>query len=125
MEGVMKMTILTGCILGFSSASVAAAPVIIEARRPPAAQEVLTESVSFADLNISSEAGLRTLNGRIRAAANRVCESNDPEPLRANMESLSCYRKAMSDSFGQIDRFLAARNVGTAVAAATISVTAH
>jgi UrcA family protein len=124
-EGVMKRIILSGCILALASANAAAAPVIIQARRAPPAQEVLTERVSFADLNISSDAGLRTLKGRIHAAAARVCGSNNPEPLQASIESLHCYRTAMSDSYGQIDRIFAARNVGTALVAATISVTAH
>jgi UrcA family protein len=121
----MKRIILSGCILALASANATAAPVIIQARRAPPAQELLTERVSFADLNISSQAGLRTLKGRIHAAAARVCGSNNPEPLQASIESLHCYRTAMSDSYGQIDRIFAARNVGTAVAAATISVTAR
>ena len=121
----MKTIILSGCIVALASANAIAAPVIIRAPRAPVAQEVLTERVSFADLDISSEAGLRTLNGRIRAAATRVCWSNDPEPLQASIDSLHCYRKAMSDSSGQIHRIFASRAAGTAVAAATISVTAQ
>jgi UrcA family protein len=120
----MKTIILIGCILGVASGSAAAAPVIIQGHRP-VAEELTTERVSYADLDISSEAGLGTLKGRIHAAANRVCASNQSEPLQASLESLGCYRRAMTDSMAQLDRVLAARSSGAAIAAATITVSAH
>lgn len=120
----MKTIIVAGCILGLASARAAAAPLVIEGHRAPV-QEFLTEQVSFADLDISSQAGLGTLKGRIHAAATGVCGSNNPDPLMANVESVGCYRRAMGDSYAQIDRILAARSIGTAVAVATVSVSAH
>ena len=82
----MKTIILATCILGFAGSRVEAGPVIIEGHQVPT-QEFLTEQVSFADLDISSEAGLSTLKSRVNAAATRVCESVNPEPLMAKMES--------------------------------------
>jgi UrcA family protein len=124
MENAMKTINIAGCILGLVSASTAAAPVVVEGHRAPA-QEYVTERVSFADLDISSQAGLDTLRGRIHAAATRVCASNNPEPLVARIESLGCNRRAMTDSYAQMDRILTARSAGTAVAAAAISVTSR
>jgi UrcA family protein len=120
----MKTIIVAACILGLAGARAAAAPVVIEGHRVPT-QEFLTERVSFADLDISSQAGLGTLRGRIHAAATRVCASNNSEPLVATIESLGCFRRAMIDGSAQIDRILAARNAGTVVAATTVSVTAR
>jgi UrcA family protein len=123
-EDVMKMIILAGIGLALAGTSAAAAPVVIEGQRAPT-QEFLTEQVSFADLDISSNAGLSALKGRIGAAATRVCGSTNPEPLMANIESLGCYRHAMSDSLAQVSRILAARGSGAAVAAASVTVSAH
>lgn len=120
----MKTIIMTGCVMALASANAWAAPVYVDAERQKA-EDVKTEMVSFADLDISGKSGLRTLKGRIHTAANRVCVSDIPEPLLASLESNSCYRRAVGDSFMQIDRILAARKGGTAIAAATVSVSAR
>src|SRR5690348_18515412 len=103
----MKTITLAACILGFASAAATAEPLIIEAHQLPA-QEFLTERVSFADLDISRQAGLGTLKSRIHAAATRVCESTNPERLMATVEFSGCYRRAIDNSYAQIDKFLAA-----------------
>lgn len=123
MESVMKTIILGACVLALTSARAAAGPVIIEGHNSPL-QEFLTEQVSFADLDISSEAGLSALKTRINVAATRVCASVNPEPLMATLESQGCYRRAVNDSYAQAER-AHLRNAGAAVAAATVSVSAH
>ena len=120
----MKTIIIAACILGTTSAMATAAPVVIKGDRA-ATEEFFTERVSFADLNISSQAGLDTLRRRVRAAATRVCESVNPEPLMASVESLGCYRRTMGDSYAQIDSILAARGTGAAIAAVSVTVSAR
>jgi len=119
----MKTIILMG-VMAFASASAWAAPVFVEAKRLQN-EDIRTERVSFADLDLSSKSALGTLKSRIHSVANRVCVSDIAEPLQASLESTSCYRRAVDDSYAQIDKILAARKAGTAIAAATVSVSAH
>jgi len=45
--------------------------------------QVRTETVRFADLNVTSPAGVETLQGRIHAAAERVCYQPDDRQREA------------------------------------------
>jgi UrcA family protein len=41
-------------------------------------EQVRTETVKFADLNVNSQAGVEALFGRIHSAAKHVCSETDP-----------------------------------------------
>jgi UrcA family protein len=57
--------------------------------------EVRRQTVSFADLDLSGEAGARALLGRIHAAARTVCE---PEPAAVDLTMQTQYRNCLHDA---------------------------
>ena len=58
-----------------------------------------SETVKFADLKLSSQAGVETLYERIHAAAKRVCE----QPAGELGAVRSCVRKAESEAIGKVN----------------------
>jgi len=61
--------------------------------------QVRTETVNFQDLDVNTPAGLKQLYGRIRAAAERVCQGLDIPDLVAK----ACIRKAESDAIEKVN----------------------
>jgi UrcA family protein len=116
----MKKMLLIACLTTCGIANAGAQTLIVDA--PPVLRDVRVEQVAFADLNIGNPTGLKALQGRIRSAANRVCVSDNPEPGPSRLETLNCYRHAVSEGNAQIDRVLVARRAGTEVAAAMILI---
>lgn len=71
-----------------------------------AADEIVTKSevVRFSDLNLSSDAGIRTLYQRIRKAARKVCiQANDSVHLEER-NFRACQDKALADAVGKVNR---------------------
>ncbi len=112
----MNKFFLSMGLLAAMSAVANAQPVIIEGSSLP------SERVSFADLNIESQDGVRTLKARIRSAAGRICLSNQVEPLRARLNAMTCFRTAIGNAHGQMDRIVAERASGTSLVAMAITV---
>lgn len=74
----------------------------VPAMADPIDGEPLTKVVSYADLNINSEAGVRTLYGRLSMAATEVCA-----PLKGGREKANwraCFDQAIARSVAKIDR---------------------
>jgi UrcA family protein len=68
--------IKTQVVAGFAAALLAGTPAQAETRRAVVVagrEEVLTATVSFADLNLSSAAGRNRLDARVRFAVKQVC----------------------------------------------------
>ncbi|HVP34939.1 MAG TPA: UrcA family protein [Steroidobacteraceae bacterium] len=63
------------------------------------AGDVRSETVQFADLNLSTSAGVEALYGRIHAAAKRVCA----QPDGGWASPRSCMSKAESDAISQVN----------------------
>jgi UrcA family protein len=63
-------------------------------------EQVRSERVKFADLNVDTPEGVQTLYGRIHAAAKRVCSESDPV-LRAGASA--CIRKAEGDAIEKVN----------------------
>jgi UrcA family protein len=61
--------------------------------------QVRSETVKFADLNLGSSAGVEALYGRIHAAARRVCE----QPAGALASRRACMTKAESEAIGKVN----------------------
>lgn len=62
--------------------------------------------VSFADLDLSNKAGLRTLYGRLRAASNSVCGSRsltEAGSLDQLVVNKRCFRKSLSKAVAKFD----------------------
>ncbi len=75
-------------------------PAVVTA---PIQDDLPTRRVSYADLNLASLAGERTLVRRVKVAVRTVCqEANGFEPL--NLERIGCRKFAWNGAAPQIDR---------------------
>ena len=59
---------------------------------PAAAQpsEDYSVAVPYGDLNLGSDAGLATFNGRVQASANDVCTGASDSPLQVKLQIQKC-----------------------------------
>ena len=83
-------------ILGYAAAMVLACVLVASNAH---AGDDRSETVKFADLNLSSPAGVETLYGRIHAAARRVCEQPGGELAAVR----GCMTKAESQAIGKVN----------------------
>jgi UrcA family protein len=79
------------------------------AAQPAPDAEVPTAVVSFADLDIGAPAGLRALEGRLHAAASRLCVQQGPKALQAQFAERRCFHAAMNSGQAGLDQALAHR----------------
>ena|SRR5579863_3341440 len=84
-------------ILGYTTAMWLAC--VLVAFSAHADDQVRSETVKFADLNLGTSAGVEALYGRIHAAARRVCE----QPAGALASGRACMTKAESDAIGKVN----------------------
>ena len=63
------------------------------------ADDSRSETVKFSDLNLSSQAGVEALYGRIHAAARRVCEL----PAGEQTGTRKCMAKAESEAIARVN----------------------
>jgi UrcA family protein len=64
-----------------------------------AAEQVRSETVKFADLDLSTSAGVETLYRRIHAAAWRLCQ----QPAGEQAATPRCMSKTESDAIGKVN----------------------
>ena len=68
------------------------------------AAEPMQITISYADLNVESAAGVRSLYGRLRFAAQRVCAHLDDGRLSPpNIRYQSCYETALDSAVAKIN----------------------
>jgi UrcA family protein len=84
-------------ILGYAVAMALAC--VLVAFNAHAGDQVRSETVKFADLNLGTPAGVEALYGRIHAAARRVCE----QPAGELAASRACLTKAESEAIGKVN----------------------
>jgi len=65
-------------------------------------EQTYSKKVSYAGLNLSSQAGAEILYGRIKSAARDVCGGRDPV-LRGSITRTPCYRDAVSNAVAQVN----------------------
>ena len=78
--------------------------------------------VSYADLNLGSQAGQERLVHRIRAAASDLCIENSREEIKFSTARRACYRTALNSGIRQMNSAVAASESGTTLAAATLTI---
>ena len=61
--------------------------------------QVRSETVKFADLNLGTPAGVEALYGRVHAAARRVCD----QPAGGQAGIRACMTKAESEAIGKVN----------------------
>jgi len=73
---------------------------VLVASNSYADDQVRSETVKFADLNVNTSAGAEALYGRIHAAARRVCDQPGNWMLAARTNA--CVTKAESQAIGKL-----------------------
>ena len=112
----MKIALITLCAAAFLGGSANAEPVMVTTQALP------SERVSFADLNLGSAAGQKTLKRRIRGAAERVCEAAGSRDLEIYLITHGCFISAYKAGIQQMDTVIARRAAGSTVAAAALTI---
>lgn len=97
----------------FASAAVAATLVFVVA---PASAETRTRTVSYADLDLRSDAGVDTLNRRVKTAARIVCGTAAAPGYAEMRDMLQCRERAISSANRAVVTVLAAVESGDQVA---------
>lgn len=73
------------------------------AATPAAAQEITASvAVPFADLDLSTDAGVNALESRVSAAAKEVCGEARPRDLKAMAAWQECRAKAEANALAQV-----------------------
>ncbi len=68
----------------------------VNAQGPEAAAQMPSVTVSYADLNLNTPAGVEALYARLRTASRSVCEVGQRRALADVMASRSCYRQVLA-----------------------------
>lgn len=105
---------------GMTGAAAAATAQEIEVRGA-----VPTVEVRFADLDLGSFQGREALDGRLRAAARRLCQPATVGPLEEKMARRACYRTALGGARGRVERILAEYNRTRMAGRASVTVAAR
>ena len=100
----------TALSIALLAASLSVTPAFAQDNAPPERSRV----VSFADLDLASEAGQSKLDRRIRAAAKQVCGTASDADIEGKNEVRAC----RAETYGQ-----ASRQVAVAIASAQSSQT--
>jgi UrcA family protein len=69
------------------------------------AQTVPTTTVSYADLDLHTGAGMKTLHVRLRNAGRSVCTAGQDGTLATRVASQKCFKTAMADAMKQLPDF--------------------
>ena len=109
--------IAVACILMGAGSAVAQPGVVVTRETVP------TATVSYADLNIWSEAGQNQLARRIRSAASGICIDNYKVELEIGRYQRRCFNTALSSGMRQMQMIIASRP-GT-LAASTLIISAR
>ena len=96
---VRALTIGLAAVIGCSAAQASNV-----SRDPSAANERYQNVVRYADVDLSRIDGAITVYGRIRQAANAVCESLDSRVLGLAEKHRACVNQAIADAVASVDR---------------------
>ena len=83
-----------------SSSALAEHPIIVT-------EAVESKVVSFADLDLTTNAGVNALYGRLTAAAYLVCDVDVGVDFTRQIRARHCYQSAMTDASDQLGRAVA------------------
>lgn len=109
----MKKAITLIAAAAFGASGVAAQPVVVTAAP--------SRVVSYADLNISSQAGQTRLLNRIRAAAGDLCLEDNREEVKLAAARRTCFKTAYNGGLRQMEMAIAGRP-NSALATATLVI---
>lgn len=113
----MKSLLILSALIASTSAAAQPVEVIADAPR--------IERVAFADLDLTSDAGVRRLEARIHSAANRLCIEDGVQPLSVKLDGKACFNAAYADGLTQAGKVIQARRSSLALASTAISIQAR
>ena len=113
---IFLAAVVAGSTVVLASTSVNAQPVVVTADAP------LTEHVSYADLDLSTVAGVKALEGRVRSAAHELCEEPGTQPLKIHLATKACFNAAYADGLDQVQRAVDSQRIAAA-SAGTLVIT--
>jgi len=97
-----------------SLAALASASLMVLATTPASAEQIIVAAeapqathVNFADLDLTTDAGVQTLDGRIRTAAHNLCDEAGVQPLDVKLRSAACFKSSYADGLDQLQRVVA------------------
>ena len=97
-----------------------APPAVIADPQHSSAPETVSGAVSFADLDLTTAAGINAAHRRLVAAAQRLCHKfSDSRRTTDRITSEGCYRETLADATRRFNALLAASAEGTDVARTT------
>lgn len=98
--------------------ALAAAATGVASAEPASSYRTVSERVSYADLDLSSKAGVRTLKTRLHAALDRVCGNHfESASLSIRRATKACRAQAMDRAMASINaRVLTAEYVSVEAA---------
>jgi len=114
-----KTVVLLGSLLFTFSSALAQPPVVITGDALP------FQVVSYADLNINSEAGKDRLVDRIRSAAEDLCLDSSKEQVKFEAARHRCYSTALNNGITQMNSAIAEKANGSTLATATLVISAR
>src|SRR5438067_10632447 len=112
-------------VLPILSAVIAVLPANPANATPAWAQVTLTKSVSYADLDMTSERDRHRLKDRIAFTAYRVCLVDAPASPSPAIADPLCFHSAMKDALAQMERKVARANSNRLVATAAATPSAE
>lgn len=101
----------------FAVAALAASAAVVSPALAGVTGHVRTAIVSYADLDLTTEAGVDTLNGRIRRAAADVCGAPMPMSLLDFADMKACRAEAVASARRAAVTVIAAANSDDRLAA--------
>jgi UrcA family protein len=117
-EATMKNPYVIALVSGLiTAAGIKAAPALAET--PSANVETRVSYVQTADLDLSNQAGQRTLDLRIAQAAREVCGKASDSDLVGQNKARECRRDVISRATSDRDALLAAADHGATIAIAS------
>ena len=103
----MNSTKTKGALIAIASTLIAISTAAYAEKPPVIVDGVLdmpTVHVSYADLNLRSQAGLQVLQARVRRAASTICLEPQVRELPRVIAARNCYNSAMARAQDDIER---------------------
>ena len=109
----------TGCGLAAPAVGQPVETVTVEAAREvkvaqtvtgiPVSEIMVRSRVSYADLDLTTDAGVKTFKDRIRAAANGACKEMNVRVLAEGSSVETCAKDAVKSAMVEADKVIAAK----------------
>jgi UrcA family protein len=93
---MLRLSLFAISAVALTSAAPAKDPITIDGTAP-------SIQISYADLNLLSEAGRMTLEGRVRGAAKKLCPEYGVVSLKEAAATRACFEEAVASASPQIE----------------------